>query len=382
MRLFLIYHGRYPSEKAASLFAGKSAGAFADIGVEVTLLVPKRWDRSRRDAYEVFGLPRNFKTVYLSSIGPYGLPVIGRFAHRMSYSTFSLSVIIYLFFKARHIDYVYSNESLPLLVTSLFFRNTAYEVHDFPERSIHFYRALLHRVRYVVATNRWKADELYKKFSVPHEKIVVEPNAVDLAPYARAPHREEARRQLNLSEGKIVVYTGHLYSWKGVDILAVAARSLPEVNIYLVGGTEYHVREYRKKYGATSNLHIIGHRPHGEMPLWQRAADVLVLPNTAKEEISARYTSPMKLFEYMASGTPIVASDLISIREIVGGGLARLVKPDEPEDLVRGIRDALHNGGDVAIRARAWVEDHTWKKRARRILDFMFAGAAAMQETA
>ncbi len=368
MRIFLIYHGRFPSEKAASLFAGKSAEAFADVGADVMLLVPNRRGRSGHDAYDAFDLRRNFKTVYLPSVSLYGIPFVGRFSHRVSYFFFALSVLLFLFFNAKRSDCVYSNESWPLFVASLFFSNTTYEVHDFPEKNFWFYRLLFRRVRHLLATNLWKARELERQCNVPRSKIIVELNAVDLAPYENAPSRKEARTQLNLPMGKTVVYTGHLYSWKGVDTLIEAARLMPEVAVYLVGGTEHYVREYRRKYGTIPNLHIIGHRSHDEMPLWQKAADVLVLPNTAKEEISARYTSPMKLFEYMASGTPIVASDLPSVREIADNNHVFFVEPDNAQMLATGVQEAFRGGDGRSARARAWVSGHTWGKRAERIV--------------
>jgi glycosyltransferase involved in cell wall biosynthesis len=104
------------------------------------------------------------------------------------------------------------------------------------------------------------------------------------------------------------------------------------------------------------------------MPLWQKAADVLVLPNTAKEEISARYTSPMKLFEYMASGTPVVASRLPSIVELTGEQRATLVEPDDPQALASGIKSVLAGGEARSAHALAWVRDHAWQERAVRIL--------------
>src|SRR3989338_7168842 len=80
-----------------------------------------------------------------------------------------------------------------------------------------------------------------------------------------------------------------------------------------VGGTEKDrakVKVKSEKLKNKDNVKIIEHRPHDEIPFWLRAADILVLPNTAIEDISKYYTSPMKLFEYMASGRPIVPSDL------------------------------------------------------------------------
>ena len=87
-----------------------------------------------------------------------------------------------------------------------------------------------------------------------------------------------------------------------------------------------------KKAKGSENILVLGHKPHKTMPVFLKAADVLVLPNSAKEEISRSYTSPLKLFEYMASGRPIVASDLPSIREVLNENNSLLVSPDSSED--------------------------------------------------
>ncbi len=366
--LFLVYHGRYPSEKAASLFAAKSAEAFADVGAEVTLIVPRRLGRVRSNSYEFFHVRNNFKTVFLPTFDLYLVPIIGRFAHQISYIAFAFSLMAYLVLTRQRDAWVCSNESFPLLVATYFTSRTLYEVHDYPERSLWMYRRLFSRVRLVLTTNEWKAKALQEKFGVPQEKIIIEPNAVDLTRYENTPSRNEARQRLLLPIDKqIAVYTGHLYSWKGVDTLAGAAKLMPEVEVYIVGGTDYDLEQYRSRF-REPNLHFIGHRPHEEMPLWQRAADVLVLPNTAKEEISAQYTSPMKLFEYMASGTSIVASDVPSIREISGEDKVHLVMADSAQSLAKGIGESMeYPDEERSQKARQWIEEHTWRKRAGRI---------------
>jgi glycosyltransferase involved in cell wall biosynthesis len=173
----------------------------------------------------------------------------------------------------------------------------------------------------------------------------------------------------------MVLYTGHLYSWKGVDTLARAAEILRlRTSVYFVGGTSKDVARFKKEFGNIANLHIMGHRSHKEIPIWQKAADVVVLPNTAREDISKYYTSPMKLFEYMASRRPIVATDIPSIREIVDDSRAIMVKPDDPESMARGIIEALENQeltDRITDAAYHSVALHTWGKRAQRILDFV-----------
>ncbi|OJI08999.1 MAG: hypothetical protein COV08_02485 [Candidatus Vogelbacteria bacterium CG10_big_fil_rev_8_21_14_0_10_49_38] len=105
--------------------------------------------------------------------------------------------------------------------------------------------------------------------------------------------------------------------------------------------------------------------------MWQKAADILILPNTAKKDISKYYTSPMKLFEYMASGTPIVASDIPSIREIVDDASATFFTPDDPADLKEKIQATLADtkcAQEKAVNAYKTAREHDWNARAKRII--------------
>jgi glycosyltransferase involved in cell wall biosynthesis len=98
------------------------------------------------------------------------------------------------------------------------------------------------------------------------------------------------------------------------------------------------------------------------------AADVLLLPNTARHASSARYTSPLKLFAYMTSGKPIVASDLPSLRDILNEQNAVLVAADDAQALAEGVVRALSIGSRLAEQARHDVEPFTWDNRATRVI--------------
>jgi glycosyltransferase involved in cell wall biosynthesis len=103
------------------------------------------------------------------------------------------------------------------------------------------------------------------------------------------------------------------------------------------------------------------------------AADALVLPNSAEKTISAEYTSPLKLFEYMAAGKPIVASDLQSVREVLDEGNACLVPPDNPKALAKGIHSVLDNpdyATRLGERAKADGVQYSWVCRAEAITSF------------
>jgi len=374
-RMFILFHGRFPSEKAASLFAAKSAEAFVLKDVEVTLVVPQRRDVPPLNPFDFYGVKHTFGIIYLSIVDLFGkAPAFVAFW--MSYIAFSVSSVLYIRKTAHPDDVIYSNEALPLFFTSFFHGNCFYEMHDFPESKMFFFGWLLSRMRWVLVHNEWKVQQVLKKFPKFRGKIIMERNAVDINAFNVNLSKVEVRKKLNLPEDVVLVlYTGHLYRWKGVYTLVDAARMMPRnVLFVLVGGTEKDIIALKEYAKDVQGIMFMGHRSHHEIPLWQAAADLLVLPNSAEEKISAFYTSPMKLFEYMASKRPIVVTDLPSIREIAGDDTATVVAPDDARGLAAGIEMTLADirGSEAkAEKGYAWVSEHTWDKRASRILAFV-----------
>ncbi len=367
-RLRIVFHGRFPGEKAGSLFAGKSAEAFAALGIEVELIAPLRLDRVRQTPAEYWGMQDNFRVRYLPIIDLFSVPLLRQIAFFVSIATYLPAVFFYILFTRRAGDVIYSNEAFPLLPAS-FIAPAVYELHDFPERMFWVYRILLRRAALIVSTNNWKRDALIRRFDVPKDRIVVERNAVDIDALD-AISKTAACTKLRLDpEARYVVYTGQFYPWKGTDTLAEAAKLVPDAQFVFVGGVDVDFARSKARWAQAKNIRFTGQVPHGEAALWQKAADVLVVPNTAKEEISAHYTSPMKLFEYMASGNPIVASDIPSIREVVDESLVYFARPDNAASLAQAIEKALSDPLAVerAQRASTLVREHTWGARAQRI---------------
>jgi glycosyltransferase involved in cell wall biosynthesis len=374
-KLFLIFHGRFPSEKAASLFAAKSAEVFGK-SQETILLVPKRKGAVTEDPFRYYNVKHTFKVVYIPTIDIFNIPIIGRLGFIVSFFSFSVLALLYLVRSAQWEDIIYSNENLPLLFASFVFKNTFYEMHDFPNKRFYFYyKILLQRVRWVLIHNKWKANKAVEVLGIPRNKIICEINAVELNDFGSNIGMEEARTRLGLNKDiKIVVYTGHLYGWKGANILAEASSMLEEgVVVYFVGGTPEDVSSFKIKYESPS-AQFMGHQSHADIPYWQAAADVLVIPNTAKEDISKYYTSPMKLFEYMASGRPIVASRIPAIEEIVTEDDVYFFEPDNSKDLALKVMQAISGENESynkVARAKNKIQEHSWSKRADRIINFM-----------
>jgi glycosyltransferase involved in cell wall biosynthesis len=194
--------------------------------------------------------------------------------------------------------------------------------------------------------------------------------------FANLPSRADARRELRLDDkAAVVVYTGGLMEWKGVEVLVDAARRIPAAMFVIAGGASEDHERVRARASGLANVRFDGFQPPSRVALYLRAADVGVVPNRSKPEISARYTSPLKVFEAMACGLPLVASDLPSLRELLHHGEdAWLVAPDDPEKLAEGLRKLLDDAQLRQRLARAFsarAAAHTWDARARQLLDWM-----------
>ncbi len=359
-RIIILFAGRFPSEKAAALFVDLNARSLVDAGADVIVLAPRRLGRHRMEQVP-------YSLVFLPTLDLSHIPILWNIANYITVAVYSKVLFFWLLLKSNKSDVIISNDVVPLLVASLIRKNLMYEMHDFPDRARTMYGILFRRVRWILATNEWKAKEIQRKFAVDTKKIFVERNAVDISAFGQMT-RHEAREKLGLDgNARFAVYTGHLYEWKGADTLAQAAKDVPDVTVVFVGGTDSDVARFRTTYSDILNIKIIGHVPHENIPIWQSAADVLVLPNSGKEEISVHYTSPMKLFEYMASARPIVASDLPSIREILPTDAGYFAISDNPESFASEIYAALSDS-TRASRARDVVVEYSWSKRAQRIL--------------
>jgi glycosyltransferase involved in cell wall biosynthesis len=222
------------------------------------------------------------------------------------------------------------------------------------------------RAERIVTISQGLKDFYIEKKILP-SKIIVARDGIDLERCKTLRSKEEARVHLGLPlDTKIAMYIGRLDGWKGVDTLLAASMLLPHgVVLVVVGGEPTQVSKLSRQY---PNVRFLGFRPYRELADTMVAADVLVLPNTGKDEISVKFTSPLKLFAYMTSGVPMVASDLPSIREVLDEHSAFLVTPDDAPALAFGIQQALESGSERAAYALARVADYSWKHRAERIV--------------
>lgn len=368
MKLYYIANVRIPTEKAHGIQIMKMCEAFSKRGVEVELVVPNRINQIKDDPFFYYNVESNFNINKLFTID---LVKFGRIGFLIQNFTFSLSVFLSLLFKKDEI--LYTRDEVSAFFLSFISKEVFWEVHD--GRCNFIVKRILKRVKGIIAiTDGLK--KYYMQKGVSENRILVAPDGVDLKKFDIEMSKDETRQKISLPQDKkIILYTGHLYGWKGVDTLAESARNFGEEVLFVfVGGTEKDIKSFKEKYSNIKNILIIGQKLHSDIPFYLSSADVLILPNSGKEDISRLYTSPMKLFEYMASGVPIVASDLPSIREILNESNAAFFEPDDPMSLADSIKKVLHDerfGDKISKQALKDAEKYTWRKRADLILKFI-----------
>jgi len=401
MKIIYVANTRLPTEMAHGLQIMKMCEAFVKNGAELELIVPWRFSISslgKRDPFEYYKVDKNFK---IKKLFCFDLTPLNRFLGPISFLTqalsFSFFVSIYLLFKRA--DITYSRDRFSLFFINLFKKDVVLEIHQFHKSLFIF---LLKRVRKIVVISKGLKDAIIKK-GIEKEKILVVPDSIDLEDFQIRENREDCRRKLNLPlDKKIVLYTGHLYKWKGVETLALASNFLSENElIVIVGGIKWYLSNFQKfvKKNDLRNILILGHQDYSKIPYFLKSADCLVLTGTKKSKVSQYQTSPLKMFEYMASGVPIVASDLPSFREVLYNNQcesnldnqreseqnqrvsafianAILVEPDNPEAIAIGIKKVLNDlelSKKISEQAYRDVQKYTWDNRAKKILNFICA---------
>jgi len=374
MKLSYISNQRLPTEKAYGIQIVKTCEAFADLGIDITLVVPYRRNDIAKNIFDYYSIKRNFEFRKIFSPDFYLPGKLDKIAFAVKNFISAIILVVHTLFL--RVDIIYSRDE-PIIFFSSFLRKSRgliFEAHRFSDLRQFFYRRFKKKNIKIIAISNGLKNK-FMEFGFKPENILVAPDGVNIEKFNINKTKEECRRELDLPlDKKIVLYSGHLFEWKGAHILAEAVVYLQEVLFVFIGGTEANILEFQKKFGNGKNIKIFGQKPHEEIPLFLKTADVLVLPNSAKEIISSLYTSPLKLFEYMASGRPIVASDLPSIREVLNEKNSILVKPDDAEALASGIKKAL---GDITLSdqiSRTAFEDvkkYTWGKRAVKIHDYI-----------
>ncbi len=284
-------------------------------------------------------------------------------------------------------DVIWSREPRIILMLYLLARWTGtkvvFEAHDLADKGLsyrgvnqktHFFHRCAMRIADIIVTVTNKCKQEMAMLGVNPNKILVAPDAADLVNYSKLERRLADNGPVKLA------YVGSLGADRGCDVLVRALAYIPSsmnVLAVIVGGNEEQIailKSLAEDIGVIDRLQFTGYIPHRDVRIWIEFSNILIMP-TVRSLFGEKYTSPMKLFEYMASGRPIVASDLPTIREVLDDNSATFFVANDPQDLARAITDTIENWPGALEKAQraysVFVEGFTFESRARRILSFI-----------
>lgn len=368
MKLAYIANIRLPTEKAHGIQIMSMAEAFAKTGTEVTLIVPSRKTSIVENPFSFYGIAELFsiERIRVFDLTHYGI-VLRALAYHLERLSFGKRVLKYI--RNHAFDYYYTRDELTFLLLALRKYPVAYEMHAMPRKLFLYRNAFLSAKKIIVITEHLKKALLHA--GVPEEKIFVAADGVDVGKFTINTTKSEAREKAGLPQRSfIALYAGLLDEWKGFRTVLESAAELKRngVTTVIVGGKNEKVKKLTKEY---PDAIFLGFRKYSELPVIQRAADVLLIPNSAQFVIGRLYTSPLKLFTSMASGVPIIASDLPSLREVISEETAVFFQPDSAVSLLEAILKIKNEpilGEKLAQAAKEKVKNYSWENRARKIL--------------
>lgn len=349
----------------------KMCAALARLGHQVNLLVPdakKEMEHTDLSVFEFYNVLSNFEIHYLPWPNIKGKGLIFAFlaAKRASYIK---------------PDFIYGrNVSACFFSTKFSKAKVAYESHapvksEGPLLNLFFEKMRRQKNFLFISVITQSLKNYYEvSYKIKSEDLCVLPDGADPV----SDHSDEIESKNWVKTNKLAVgYIGSFHKGKGMEKLLELIPLYNEVSYHIVGGTEKQIQEAKERVNVYSNVFFYGFLPQKEAEKIRNNCDVLLAPYGSKvgsvgsSEIS-QWMSPLKIFEYMSSGKPIVATDLPVLREVLNESNSILVQDSD----INGWVYALKKLEDANLRAKLgtqakqdFINNYTWDARAKKLID-------------
>ncbi|MCX7676663.1 MAG: glycosyltransferase, exosortase A system-associated, partial [Alteraurantiacibacter sp.] len=230
----------------------------------------------------------------------------------------------------------------------------------------------------VVTICRGLHDDLRAR-GVPHAKLSIVPNGVDMALFGTPGQRDpDLAAELGLGDGPVIGFIGSFYDYEGLDVLIAAmpalAKRYPEARLLLVGGGPMadRLKAQAQASPATAAIRLVGRVPHDQVDRYYALADIMVYPRKASRLTDL--VTPLKPLEAMAQGKLVAASDVGGHRELVTHGVTgTLFAADDPAACAAALCDLIERKErwpEIRAAARNHVElQHDWSRNVQRYQD-------------
>lgn len=370
MRIAYIAASVIPSWTANSVQVMKVCQALLQNGNEVHLFVPGNLTASWNELRSHYGIQHEFPVHWL---------VFNPLLKKLDFVFTALKLA-----KRLKLHLVYTRLVWAAVLASSMGLPVIIEIHDRPVGRMGpwlFKRFLKSQrlKRTVLITHALKAileQEYHLQFR-PGE-IIVAPDGVDLERYKKKVDASSARAQLGLDDRFTAVYSGGFYEGRGLENLMELAIRFPEVRFLWVGGKNDIVDNWKKTLAdaGVRNIQLTGFVPNENLPLYQMAADILLMPygkviSGSSGGNIADVSSPMKMFEYMATGRVILTSDMPVLREVLNETNAAFYISEDMQSMKRAFETLMRDEdmrNRLASQALIDVENYSWRSRMQKII--------------
>lgn len=375
MRIAIITTSQIPSTTANSIQVMKVCQAYRELGHEVELIVPGKQSASWEEIAKIFGVKKEFKITYIKSF--------------RLFRRYDFSILSGFYLLINKYDLVHTWLPQIAILAGILKFPFLMELHGLPTGK---FGPFLHRnlfnarykKRFLIITQALK--RLFEKdfnFRFDPKEIIIAPNGVSVEGYQSLDKAQKLRSELGLSKQFLAVYTGHLYQGRGMSLLVELASQMPDVHFLWVGGRKEDVNFWRENIQTVGlkNITLTGFVNNEYIPTYQLLSDVLLMPYEnviagSSGGNSVEFCSPMKMFEYMAAGKPIITSDLPIIHEVLHDKNAifcEFDKVDQWKNAIEFLRSTPSKGIEMGKRAKQDVIQFTWVERAKKSLDGFFS---------
>ncbi len=370
MQIAVITTSQVPSISANSIQVMKVCQSYCELGHEVTLIVPGKKTADWDEISTIFGIKTKFPIKYI--------PIIKKLRK------YDFTLISGLFLLFNRFDVVHTWMPQIANIAGILRKPYIIELHGMPTGKVgpKMYKKLIfseHKKRFLCITNALKLMyENEYNFKFKESEIQIAPNGVVLDPYLNSPETSEIRNHLGINNQFTVVYTGHLYQGRGMDLLVNLAKALPEIQFLWVGGKDEDVDRWKTfiTEKGINNILLTGFVGNDKIPAYQLLGDILVMPYEtsiagSSGGNSVDFCSPMKMFEYMAAGKPIISSNLPILHEVLNERNAIFCEYnnlDQWVDAINLIKENPDLGQSLGEQARLDVGMYSWVERARKSL--------------
>jgi glycosyltransferase involved in cell wall biosynthesis len=332
---------------------------------EVILIIPLSWKGAfkKTDLFDYYCIKNTFRIKKLVSLPGKG---IGLF--------YLLAAFFTIFQKTK---IIYTRQLEAAMLASFLHQGFILELHtDLIDRLDRFFFERIKKSSYflLLVLISGYLKKRFLKYGFDKDRIRVLPDGVDTDMFKEIKVRENSKKRVG--------YGGHLFKGRGIELIERLAEDMPDIDFYLWGGTDELIDLWKKKTKDIDNIFFKGHVDSRTLAEELAKCDVLIMPYQREVAVygnkgnTVMWMSPMKMFEYMATARPVVASDLPVIREILQDNYnAILVDHDDIKGWVTAINILINDPGLASSIGRNARKDainkYTWNRRVEKILEVL-----------